>query len=92
MTHTPGPWKPARSGFGQARSIIATEDGKPVTIAEGIRSDEDQAVMVAAPAMLNTLELILFAVTTDAVTNGGMTDREAIEQMARATIDAAKHP
>ena len=70
---------------------ISTVSGRFIAAVKTQR-DETEAnarLIAAAPDMHDALALILFAVTTDADTNGGAVDRHAIAQTARKALEAA---
>ena len=47
-------------------------------------------LIAAAPTMLDALEIILFAVTTDADANDGRIDRVAVKMLCEAAIKTTK--
>jgi len=65
---------------------VLDESNRLVCIA---RTPQEAALMAAAPNMLASLRLVLFAATKDADGNDGIIDRKAVTEIVRLSIATA---
>lgn len=88
MTHTPGPWIIDPNPDYPLAVIEDNEDGNQVCceFGSGHESKANALLTAAAPSMLKSLQLILFATTTDQDVNDGAVDIEAIRMTAEVAI------
>lgn len=86
--YTPGPWTVNHLTVKNAdgHSIASAGNNRKLC---GAELEASLRLMAAAPALVQYLETILFAATTDADNNNGIVDRRAVAMLAREALELA---